>query len=83
MSNSALFWLSLKLLARKGHRVSLEYDIDFGLEKRTGWSLKVDGRVMIAFAQTPEEAVLSAMVIEFVRNEAIIEEIPPEEPSDA
>lgn len=39
---------------------SLDYDTDYGFDKRTGWSVVIDGVVLSQFAETPELAICLA-----------------------
>jgi hypothetical protein len=44
----------------KIHRVKsfgLDYDTDYGVKKRTGWSVHINGRVMVQFHPDPKEAI--------------------------
>lgn len=39
----------------------LEYDVDYGIDLREGWSVTVDGSVVVQFVKTPKEALLAAL----------------------
>ncbi len=41
-------------------RFRLDYDVEYGIDKRKGWSLTIDGSVLVQFADTFEEAVETA-----------------------
>lgn len=39
----------------------IEFDTDYGIDKKTGWSVTMDGAVVIQFAPTPEIALRNAV----------------------
>lgn len=39
----------------------LEYDVDYGIDRRSGWSVTVNGSVIVQFAPSPEEALVDAI----------------------
>lgn len=39
----------------------LEYDVDYGIDRRAGWSVTVNGSVIVQFAPSPEEALVDAI----------------------
>ena len=39
----------------------LDYDVDYGIDRREGWSVIVDGRVIVQFSKTPAQALLDAL----------------------
>lgn len=39
----------------------LEYDVDYGIDRRSGWSVTVNGIVHVQFASSPEEALVDAI----------------------
>ncbi len=43
-------------------RVSLDFDVDYGIHKRSGWSFTIDGACLSEFRLMPEEAVEEAIV---------------------
>lgn len=44
-----------------GNSFRLEYDVDYGIDRKTGWSVVIDGSVVVQFADTPEEALQKAL----------------------
>lgn len=43
-------------------RIRLDFDAAYGPEKRTGWSVHVDGACLVQFADTAPEAVCHAII---------------------
>lgn len=39
----------------------LEWDTDYGIDKREGWSLTIDGEVVCQFEDSPQNAVKKGM----------------------
>lgn len=39
----------------------LEYDVDYGIDRLAGWSVTVNGSVVVQFAPSPEEALVVAI----------------------
>jgi hypothetical protein len=39
----------------------LEYDADYGIDRRSGWSVVIDGSVVAELMETPEAALKQAM----------------------
>lgn len=52
-------WLNRFAAARIN--VSLDFDVDYGLHKREGWSFAIDGTHFSEFRFMPEEAVEEAI----------------------
>jgi hypothetical protein len=46
--------------------LTIEFDRDYGIDKRTGWSIKVDGRVVVEL-----ERFLLMALIKAVRREVL------------
>lgn len=46
----------MKSIAAMDVSVRFEYNYEFGDDKRSGWSIHVDGCVIVQFANSPEEA---------------------------
>jgi hypothetical protein len=51
------------------HDIRLEFDRDYGMSKRTGWSVSVDGSVLVEFASDPLLA-LSLAVAQMLQDES-------------
>lgn len=51
------------LIARlpKNIRWSIEYDVNYGILKRTGFSVAIDGVIMAELCATPEDAMRVAL----------------------
>ena len=58
------------LCRRRRLGFQLEYDVDYGIDRREGWTVTVDGSVIVQFAKTPEEALLAAIDRIAVKNVA-------------
>lgn len=49
-----------KLARAQGRSFRLEFDVNYGIDRKTGWSVICDGRVIVQFSETPEEALKEA-----------------------
>lgn len=49
--------------------VTLAFDRDYGMDKRTGWSVTVDGRVLVEFADDPLGAMALAATVMIAEQE--------------
>ena len=54
-STEALDWLVK--LAHEGVSFGVDHDVDYGIDKRRGWTVTIDGATLCAFAPTFERAV--------------------------
>lgn len=61
---SADMTLATKALekAAAGRRFSIEYDVDYGIDKKTGWNVSIDGCCWNIFAETGPLAICIAIV---------------------
>ena len=48
---------------------SLTFDRDYGIDKKTGWTLCIRGFVRCQFAETPAEAVFEGLLAEIFCNQ--------------
>jgi hypothetical protein len=39
----------------------LHFDVDYGIDRRSGWSVIIDGSVVVQFADSPEAAIKEAL----------------------
>jgi hypothetical protein len=46
----------------KGRSFSITYDVGYGIDKRTGWSVTIDGSVAYQFAETMSDAIRLALL---------------------
>jgi hypothetical protein len=60
--NCREWWTILDRLAGCGAKIGLSYDRDYGIDKRRGWSVCINGVVQSQFADSPQEAVMQALV---------------------
>lgn len=49
-------------VVKSGASLKISYDVDYGVDKQTGWSISVNGRCHVQFAATLEEAVLQTLM---------------------
>jgi hypothetical protein len=55
-------WEWLERLGAAGVNIRLSYESEYGLEKKSGWSVMINGRSLASFMPTPREAIEFAMV---------------------
>lgn len=51
------WWEIVRLLTTCGIEVQLSYVTDYGIDKKSGWSFTVEGRVETQFESTAQKAV--------------------------
>ena len=45
----------------RGQSFRLEYDVDYGIDRKSGWSVVINGSVEVQFAGTPQAALEAAL----------------------
>lgn len=62
LTDDATGGVLLGVLRADAHDVRMEWDSDYGINDRDGWSLTFDGRVLVQFAPAMAEAAARALL---------------------